>query len=137
MKHLEQIDADRVGSFCIDSNSYLSMYDVFKLNNFVSDLSKILSGKRTIVGHLLGDKSKSISVKLYETKDYLIGRASCCGEKAYQMLSIKELETKDFAFCYIDLLSKLAYNIRCKKVLSAAKDKAIGLAVRYTNSDLK
>lgn len=137
MKYLEQIDADRAGSFCIDSNTYLSMSDVFKMHNFVSDLNKILSGKRTIVGYLLDDKSKSVLVKFYETEDYLIGTASCCGIKAYQMLSIESLGTYDFAMNYIELLSKLAYNIRCKKALSAAKDKAIGLAVRYSNGDLK
>lgn len=53
------------------------------------------------------------------------------------MLSIESLGTYDFAMNYIELLSKLAYNIRCKKALSAAKDKAIGLAVRYSNGDLK
>ena len=137
MNCLKQIDAQGVGSICIDSNSYQSISDVFKMNNFVSDICKILSGKRTIVGYLLDDKSKSVSVKFYETEDYLIGTASCCGIKAYQMLSIESLGTYDFAMNYIELLSKLAYNIRCKKALSAAKDKAIGLAVRYSNGDLK
>lgn len=122
MKCLNQIDAQQVGSICIDSNSYLSISDMFKMNNRVSDICKILSGKRTFVGKLRNDDSKSIAVKFCETEDYLIGIATCCGEKAYQMLPIKDLETKDFAFCYIDLLSHLAHNIRCKIALSTAND---------------
>lgn len=122
MKCLNQIDAQQVGSICIDSNSYLSISDMFKMNNRVSDICKILSGKRTFVGKLRNDDSKSIAVKFCETEDCIIGTASCCGEKAYQMLPIKELETKDFAFCYIDLLSHLAHNIRCKIALSTAND---------------
>ena len=122
MKCLNQIDAQQVGSICIDSNSYLSISDMFKMNNRVSDICKILSGKRTFVGKLRNDDSKSIAVKFCETEDCIIGTASCCGEKAYQMLPIKELETKDFAWNYIELLSHLAHNIRCKIALSTAKD---------------
>ena len=122
MKCLNQIDAQQVGSICIDSNTYLSIYDVFKMNNRVSDICKILSGKRTFVGKLRNDDSKSIAVKFCETEDCIIGTASCCGEKAYQMLPNKDLLTKDFAICYIDLLSHLAHNLRCKIALSAAKD---------------
>ena len=122
MKCLNQIDAQGVGSICIDSNSYQSMYDVFRMNNFVSDICKILSGKRTYVGKLRNDDSKSIAVKFCETEDCIIGTASCCGEKAYQMASTEYLGTIDFASCYIDLLSRLAYNIKCKNALSTAKD---------------
>ena len=122
MKCLNQIDAQGVGSICIDSNSYQSMYDVFRMNNLVSDICKILSGKRTFVGKLRNDDSKSIAVKFCETEDCVIGTASCCGEKAYQMLPNKDLVTKDFAWNYIDLLSRLAYNIKCKNALSTAKD---------------
>ena len=117
MNCLKQIDAQGVGSICIDSNSYQSISDVFKMNNFVSDICKILSGKRTFVGKLRNDDSKSIAVKFCETEDCVIGTASCCGEKAYQMLPNKDLVTKDFAWNYIELLSRLAYNIRCKKAL--------------------
>ena len=98
------------------------MYDVFRMNNLVSDICKILSGKRTFVGKLRNDDSKSIAVKFCETEDCIIGTASCCGEKAYQMLPNKDLVTKDFAWNYIDLLSRLAYNIKCKNALSTAKD---------------
>lgn len=63
MKCLNQIDAQQVGSICIDSNSYLSISDMFKMNNRVSDICKILSGKRTFVGKLRNDDSKSIAVK--------------------------------------------------------------------------
>ena len=122
MKCLNQIDAQQVGSICIDSNSYLSISDMFKMNNLIADISNILSGKRAFVGSLRNDIGKNIAVKFSETEDYLIGIATCCGEKAYQMLPIKELEAKDFAFCYIDLLSHLAHNIRCKIALSTAKD---------------
>ena len=122
MKCLNQIDAQQVGSICIDSNSYQSMSDVFKMNNLVSDICKILSGKRTFVGKLRNDDSKSIAVKFCETEDCIIGTASCCGEKAYQMLPNKDLLTKDFAWNYIELLSHLAHNIRCKIALSTAKD---------------
>lgn len=122
MKCLNQIDAQGVGSICIDSNSYQSMYDVFRMNNLVSDICKILSGRRTLVGKLRNDDSKSIAVKFCETEDCIIGTASCCGEKAYQMLPNKDLVTKDFAWNYIDLLSRLAYNIKCKNALSTAKD---------------
>ena len=122
MNCLKQIDAQGVGSICIDSNSYQSISDVFKMNNLVSDICKILSGKRTFVGKLRNDDSKSIAVKFCETDDCIIGTASCCGEKAYQMLPNKDLVTKDFAWNYIELLSRLAYNIRCKKALSTAKD---------------
>ena len=122
MKCLNQIDAQQVGSICIDSNSYLSISDMFKMNNRVSDICKILLGKRTFVGKLRNDDSKSIAVKFCETEDCIIGTASCCGEKAYQMLPNKDLLTKDFAICYIDLLSHLAHNLRCKIALSTAKD---------------
>ena len=122
MKSLQQIDPLRVGSICIDSNSYLSMSGVFKMNNLVSDICEILSGKRTFVGKLRNDDSKSIAVKFCETDDCIIGTASCCGEKAYQMLPNKDLVTNDFAWSYIDLLSRLAYNIKCKNALSTAKD---------------
>ena len=122
MKCLNQIDAQQVGSICIDSNTYLSIYDVFKMNNLIQDIRNVLFGKRAFVGRLRNDISKNIAVKFTETEDCLIGIATCCGEKAYQMLPIKELETKDFAFCYIDLLSHLAHNIRCKIALSTAND---------------
>ena len=95
---------------------------MFKMNNRVSDICKILSGKRTFVGKLRNDDSKSIAVKFCETEDCIIGTASCCGEKAYQMLPNKDLLTKDFAWNYIELLSHLAHNIRCKIALSTAKD---------------
>ena len=122
MKCLNQIDAQQVGSICIDSNSYLSISDMFKMNNRVSDIRKILSGKKTFVGKLRNDDTKSIAVRFCETEDCIIGTASCCGENAYHMLPNKELETKDFAWNYIDLLSRLAHNIRCKIALSTAKD---------------
>ena len=122
MKCLNQIDAQQVGSICIDSNTYVSISDVFKMNNLIPDIRNVLFGNRVFVGKLRNDISKNIAVKFSETEDYLIGIATCCGEKAYQMLPIKELETKDFAFCYIDLLSHLAHNIRCKMALSTAKD---------------
>lgn len=38
MKCLIQIDARQVGSICIDSNTYLSIYDVFKMNNLIQDI---------------------------------------------------------------------------------------------------
>ena len=122
MKCLNQIDAQQVGSICIDSNTYLSIYDVFKMNNLIQDIRNILFGKRAFVGRLRNDISKNIAVKFSETEGCIIGIATCCGEKAYQILPIKELETKDFAFCYIDLLSHLAHNLRCKIALSTAKD---------------
>ena len=122
MNHLKQIDAQQVGSICIDSNTYLSIYDVFKMNNLIQDIRNILFGKRAFVGRLRNDISKNIAVKFSETEGCLIGIATCCGEKAYQMLPINDLETKDFAFCYIDLLSHLAHNLRCKIALSTAKD---------------
>ena len=122
MKCLNQIDAQQVGSICIDSNTYLSIYDVFKMNNLIQDIRNILFGKRAFVGRLRNNIGKNIAVKFSETEGYLIGIATCCGEKAYQMLPIKELETKDFAFCYIDLLSHLAHNLRCKIALSTAND---------------
>ena len=122
MKCLKQIDAQSVGSICIDSNSYLSISDMFKMNNRVSDIRKTLSGKKTFVGKLRNDDTKSIAVRFCETEDCIIGTASCCGENAYHMLPNKELETKDFAWNYIDLLSRLAHNIRCKIALSTAKD---------------
>lgn len=125
MKCLKQIDAQGVGSICIDSNSYQSMSDVFKMNNLVSDICKILSGKRTSVGKLRNDDSKSIAVKFCETEDCIIGTASCCGVKSYQMLPNKDLVTRDFAWNYIDLLSSLAQNIRCKFALSTTKDSCI------------
>lgn len=122
MKCLNQIDAQQVGSICIDSNTYLSIYDVFKMNNLIQDIRNILFGKRAFVGRLRNNIGKNIAVKFSETEGCLIGIATCCGEKAYQMLPIKELETKDFAFCYIDLLSQLAHNLRCKIALSTAND---------------
>lgn len=125
MKCLNQIDAQQVGSICIDSNTYVSISDVFKMNNLIPDIRNVLFGNRVFVGKLRNDISKNIAVKFSETEDYLLGIATCCGEKAYQMLPIKELETKDFAFCYIDLLSHLAHNIRCKMALSTAKDDRI------------
>ena len=122
MKCLIQIDARQVGSICIDSNTYLSIYDVFKMNNLIQDIRNVLFEKKAFVGKLRNDISKNIAVKFSETEGCLIGIATCCGEKAYQMLPIKELETKDFAFCYIDLLSHLAHNLRCKMALSTAND---------------
>ena len=122
MKCLKQIDAQSVGSICIDSNSYLSISDMFKMNNRVSDIRKILSGKKTFVGKLRNDDTKSIAVRFCETEDCIIGTASCCGENAYHMLPNKELEAKDLAGNYIDLLSGWAHSIRCKIALSTAKD---------------
>ena len=122
MKCLIQIDARQVGSICIDSNTYLSIYDVFKMNNLIQDIRNILFGKRAFVGRLRNNIGKNIAIKFSETEGCLIGIATCCGEKAYQMLPIKDLETKDCAFCYIDLLSHLAHNIRCKIALSTAND---------------
>lgn len=122
MKCLNQIDARRVGSMCIDSKTYLSISDVFKMNNLISDIRNILFGKRAFVGRLRNDISKNIAVKFSETEGCLIGIATCCGEKSYQMLPIKDLKTEDFTWCYIDLLSRLANNIRCKIALSTAND---------------
>ena len=122
MKCLNQIDAQQVGSICIDSNTYLSISDVFKMNNLIQDIRNILLGKRAFVGRLRNNIGKNIAVKFSETGGCLIGIATCCGEKAYQGLKIKELKTKDFAFCYIDLLSHLAHNLRCKIALSTAND---------------
>ena len=62
MKYLNQIDAQQVGSICFDSNTYLSIYDVFKMNNLIADISK------------------NIAVKFSETEGCLIGIATCCGE---------------------------------------------------------
>ena len=118
MKCLKQIDAQRVGSICIDSSTYLSMSDVFKMNNLISDIHHILLGKRAFVGKYRNDERKNIAIKFCAAEDCLIGTASCCGEKAYQMLPIKDLETEDFAWCYIDLLSCLAHNIRCKRSIN-------------------
>lgn len=125
MKCLKHIDAQSVGSICIDSNSYLSISDMFKMNNRVSDIRKILSGKKTFVGKLRNDDTKSIAVRFCETEDCIIGTASCCGENAYHMLTNKDLLTKDFAWNYIDLLNRLAHNIRCKMALSTAKEDRI------------
>lgn len=108
-----------VGSICVDSTTYRSIADVFKMNNLVGDIDKILSGKRTFVGTLCNDERKNVSVKFFQREDALIGIASCCGEKNYRMLQGEEWGTADFAWCYIDLLSGLAYNIRCKMVLAA------------------
>ena len=122
MKCLIQIDARQVGSICIDSNTYLSIYDVFKMNNLIQDIHNVLFEKRAFVGKLRNDISKNIAVKFSETEGCLIGIATCCGEKAYQMLPINDLETKDFAYCYIYLLVRLAHNIWCNIALSTAKD---------------
>ena len=122
MKCLNQIDAQQVGSICMDSNTYVSISDVFKMNNLVSDIRSILSGKKTYVGRLHGDNSKNIEIKFHKTEVSLIGVASCCGEKAYQMLPIKEMEATNFAWCYIDLLKCLAHDIRCKIALLTANE---------------
>ena len=122
MKSLQNIDAQVVGSICADSSTYCSISDVFKMNNLVSDIRSILSGEKTYVGRLHDDNSKNIEIKFHKTEVSLIGVASCCGEKAYQMLPNKDLLTKDFAWNYIELLSHLAHNIRCKIALSTAKD---------------
>ena len=111
-----------VGSICADSSTYCSISDVFKMNNLVSDIRSILSGKKTYVGRLHGDNSKNIEIKFHKTEVSLIGVASCCGEKAYQMLPIKEMEATNFAWCYIDLLKCLAHNIRCKIALLTANE---------------
>ena len=92
MRSLQNIDAQVVGSICADSSTYCSISDVFKMNNLVSDIRSILSGKKTYVGRLHGDNSKNIEIKFHKTEVSLIGVASCCGEKAYQMLPIKEME---------------------------------------------
>ncbi len=92
------------------------------MNNLISDIRNILFGKRAFVGRLRNDISKNIAVKFIETEGCLIGIATCCGEKSYQMLPIKDLKIEDFAWCYIDLLSHLAHNIRCKIALSTAKN---------------
>lgn len=122
MRSLQNIDAQVVGSICADSSTYCSISDVFKMNNLVSDILSILSGKKTYVGRLHGDNSKNIEIKFHKTEVSLIGVASCCGEKAYQMLPIKEMETTNFAWCYIDLLKCLAHNIRCKIALLTANE---------------
>ena len=46
MKCLNQIDAQQVGSICIDSNTYLSIYDVFKMNNLIQDIRNVLFEKK-------------------------------------------------------------------------------------------
>lgn len=122
MKSLQNIDAQVVGSICADSSTYCSISDVFKMNNLVSDIRSILSGEKTYVGRLHDDNSKNIEIKFHKTEVSLIGVASCCGEKAYQMLPIKEMEATNFAWCYIDLLESLAYNVRCKIALLTANE---------------
>lgn len=122
MKSLQKVDAQMVGAICIDSNTYCSISDVFMMNNLVSDIRNILSGKKVHVGRLHSDNSKNIEIKFHKTEISLIGIASCCGEKAYQMLPIKELETINFAWCYIDLLERLAHNVRCKIALLTANE---------------
>ena len=122
MRSLQNIDAQVVGSICADSSTYCSISDVFKMNNLVSDIRSILSGKKTYVGRLHVDNSKNIEIKFHKTEVSLIGVASCCGEKAYQMLPIKEMEATNFAWCYIDLLECLAHNIRCKIALLTANE---------------
>lgn len=57
MRSLQNIDAQVVGSICADSSTYCSISDVFKMNNLVSDIRSILSGKKTYVGRLHGDNS--------------------------------------------------------------------------------
>lgn len=76
MKCLEKIDAGIVGSICIDSAAYRSIADVFKMNNLVGDIDKILSGERTFVGTLCNDERKNVSVKFFQREDALIGIAS-------------------------------------------------------------
>ena len=92
------------------------------MNNLVSDIRSILSGEKTYVGRLHDDNSKNIEIKFHKTEVSLIGVASCCGEKAYQMLPIKEMEATNFAWCYIDLLESLAHNVRCKIALLTANE---------------
>lgn len=46
MRSLQNIDAQVVGSICADSSTYCSISDVFKMNNLVSDIRSILSGKK-------------------------------------------------------------------------------------------
>lgn len=86
MNSLQKVDAQMVGAICIDSSTYCSISDVFKMNNLVSDIRNILSGKKTYVGRLHSDNSKIIEIKFHKTEVSLIGIASCCGVKAYQML---------------------------------------------------
>ena len=80
MKCLNQINAQQVGSICIDSNTYLSIYDVFKMNNLIQDIRNVLFEKRAFVGKLRKDISKNIAVKFSETEGCLIRIATCCGE---------------------------------------------------------
>lgn len=58
MKSLQNIDAQVVGSICVDSSTYCSISDVFKMNNLVSDIRSILSGKK-----LMSEDSMAIIVK--------------------------------------------------------------------------
>lgn len=68
MRSLQNIDAQVVGSICADSSTYCSISDVFKMNNLVSDIRSILSGKKTYVGRLHGDNSKNIEIKFHKTE---------------------------------------------------------------------
>ena len=125
MKSLKQIDPQCVGSICIDSTSYCSIFDVFNMNNLISDIRNILTGKRTIVGKIRNDDSKKISIRFCEAKDNLIGIASSCGIKVHKMIQLNGCDTTDFAWCYIGLLDSLARNIRCKMALSTIKGVAL------------
>lgn len=68
MRSLQNIDAQVVGSICADSSTYCSISDVFKMNNLVSDIRSILSGKKTYVGRLHGDNSKNIEIKFQKVR---------------------------------------------------------------------
>ena len=70
MKSLQNIDAQVVGSICADSSTYCSISDVFKMNNLVSDIRNILSGKKTYVGRLHVDNSKNIEIKFFTISIY-------------------------------------------------------------------
>ena len=74
MKCLIQIDARQVGSICIDSNTYLSIYDVFKMNNLIQDIRNVLFEKKAFVGRLRNDISKNIAVKSCTTIVHMVGK---------------------------------------------------------------
>ena len=92
------------------------------MNNLVCDGPRSHAREKTYVGRLHDDNSKNIEIKFHKTEVSLIGVASCYGEKAYQMLPIKEMEATNFAWCYIDLLESLAHNVRCKIALLTANE---------------
>ena len=68
MRSLQNIDAQVVGSICADSSTYCSISDVFKMNNLVSDIRSILSGKKTYVGRLHGEIVKTLKLNSIKRK---------------------------------------------------------------------